>query len=86
MLFMSNCTAESFTFFQALRCKGMFDNIYQDCRLKLRPFRAQSLRLVPLTFPEAYIDALNIEIGGLDYMERKKSYHFYSKRLNCCLL
>ena len=62
--------------FQALACKGMFGNKYYDCRLKVTPFRARSLRLVPFTNQTNYQDSISLEVGGHDYMEGQYFYFF----------
>ena len=68
--------------FQALVCKGMFGDKYYDCRLKVTPFRARSLRLVPFTNQTTYQDSISLEVGGHDYME---GLYFYFILVNLLL-
>ena len=47
----------------------MFGLRFQECRLKLQPFRAVSVRIVSKDYSSTYLEELLIEVGGLDYLE-----------------
>ena len=47
----------------------MFGFRFQECRLKLQPFRAASVRIVSKDYSSTYLEEFLIEVGGLDYLE-----------------
>eukprot|EP00112_Aurelia_sp_Birch-Aquarium-sp1_P007635 Seg1833.2_Seg1833.3 transcript_id=Seg1833.2_Seg1833.3/GoldUCD/mRNA.D3Y31 product="hypothetical protein" protein_id=Seg1833.2_Seg1833.3/GoldUCD/D3Y31 len=67
---------------KVLRCKNMFGVRFQQCKLKLEPFRAASVRIISKDYSVTYKEELLIEVGGLDYLEADHQWHMDSVRID----